>query len=165
MVVATTDRKRKWIPKREFIAKRLNTKVQYLDYAPYGAIRELFRCRNAEVVLSGPANTGKSRGALEKCHWMLDKYPRIRGLMVRKTRRSITQSCMVTYEEKVLPYRGYIPFHGGDQEWRYKNGSIFAVAGIDDPNKIFSSEWDFVYVNQAEELDLSDWESILSRIS
>lgn len=109
-------------------------------------------------------NTGKSRAALEKCNWLCEKYRRTRGIMIRKTRRSMTQSCVVTFEQEVLPTPDYVPFHGSDQEYRYPNGSIFALAGIDDPRKIYSSQWDFAYVNQAEELTEDEWEQIRSRL-
>ena len=136
----------------------------YLDYQPRGAAHELFRRRETEVVLSGPAGTGKSRAGLEKLHWCCQKYPHVRGLMVRKTRKSLTQTAMVTFENKVLPAPGCVPFHRGDQEYRYPNGSVIAVAGMDKPSKILSSEWDICFVQQAEELAQEDWESIITRL-
>lgn len=135
-----------------------------MDYEPHGACKILFGVKDPEVIISGPAGTGKSRSCLEKAHWLLEKYERMRGIMIRKTRRSMTQSCVVTYEQEVLPRPDYVPFHGGDQEYRYPNGSRFAIAGIDDPLKIYSSQWDFAYVNQAEELLEGEWESIKSRL-
>ena len=137
--------------------------VKYHDYSPEGACRELFRNKSHELIISGPAGTGKSRACLEKVHWILEKYRRIRVLMIRKTRRSMTQSCIVTYEQEVLPRPDYIPFHGGDQEYRYPTGSIFAIAGLDDPQKIYSSQWDIIYVNQCEELSEEEWTQVRSR--
>jgi hypothetical protein len=171
MIVGTNSKgKPDYIPraqyakmKREGLPLAVGPTVKYIDYEPRGAIKDAFKCKALELILAGPAGTGKSRGALEKCNWLCDKYKEVRGIMIRKTRRSLTQSVMVTFEKKVI-VPGSCPFHGGDQEYRYSNGSIFAVAGIDDPKKIYSSEWDFAYVNQAEELDEDDWESILSRL-
>jgi Phage terminase large subunit len=137
---------------------------EYHDYAPYGACRDLFRNKVPELIISGPAGTGKSRACLEKIHWILDKYRGIRALMIRKTRRSMTQSCIVTYEQEVLPHPDYVPFHGGDQEYRYPNRSIFAIAGLDDPQKIYSSQWDIIYVNQCEELTEEEWVQVKSRV-
>ena len=57
--------------------------ITYLDYQPHGAARELFGRRQTEVVLCGPAGTGKSRAGLEKLHWCCVKYPHVRGLLVR----------------------------------------------------------------------------------
>ncbi len=138
--------------------------VQYVDYEPRGACRELFTNRDPELIIDGPAGTGKSRACLEKCNWLLEKYPNIRGLMIRKTRKSMTQSCIVTFEQEVLPHPKYIPFHGTDNQYNYPNGSIFAISGLDDPTKIYSSFWDFAYVNQAEELTEDEWTQIGSRL-
>jgi hypothetical protein len=153
-----SKKKPKWHP------QAASLRTQYVDYEPFGACKKIFVTRDPELIISGPAGTGKSRGALEKCNWLLEKYPRIRGMMIRKTRRSMTQSCVVTFEQEVMPNPTYVPFHGGDQEYRYPNGSVFALAGLDDPLKIYSSQWDFVYVNQAEELLEEEWEQIKSRI-
>src|SRR5215469_16207913 len=161
IVSPISSRKPKWTPRGSSIQ---TLKSQFVDYEPFGACKRLFLCQDPELIITGPAGTGKSRAALEKCNWLLEKYVRIRGLMIRKTRRSMTQSCVVTYEQEVMPNPTYIPFHGGDQEYRYPNGSIFALAGLDDPLKIYSSQWDFVYVNQAEELLEEEWEQVKSRI-
>ena len=152
-----SSKKPKWIP-----ASRLQT--QYVDYEPFGACKQLFGIQVPEIIITGPAGTGKSRAALEKANWILEKYKNIRGIMVRKTRRSMTQSCVVTYETEVMPTSGYIPFNGTAQEYRYPNGSIFALSGLDDAQKLFSSQWDFVYVNQAEELTEDEWQKVRSRI-
>lgn len=153
------------VAKAKLVRRKLPAvETRYVDYVPRGACKVLFSRHDPEVIIGGPAGTGKSRAALEKCNWLLEKYPRIRGIMIRKTRRSMTQSCIVTYEQEVMPTPEYVPFHGGDQEYRYPNGSIFAVAGIDDPKKIYSSQWDFAYINQAEELMEEEWEQIRSRL-
>lgn len=164
-----SKKKPKYIPESR-------VKTQYLDYEPVGNVKKIFSCKEPEVILSGPAGTGKSRCSLEKVNWLLEKYPRIRGAMVRKTRKSMTQSCMITFEEEVSPRNirldddsyivnpAAIPFHGGHQEYRYPNGSILYCAGLDDPTKLYSSQWDFVYVNQAEELTEDEWQQVGSRI-
>jgi phage terminase large subunit len=138
--------------------------VRYIDYEPRGACRDLFLNKDPELIIDGVAGSGKSRACLEKCHWLLEKYPNIRGLMIRKTRKSMTQSCIVTFEQEVLPDPKYVPFHGTDNQYNYPNGSIFAISGLDDPTKIYSSFWDFAYVNQAEELTEDEWTQIGSRL-
>jgi len=134
---------------------------RFIDYHPRGALLAHFACHEREYILAGPAGTGKSRGSLEKINAVCEKYKSARTCMVRKTRKSLTQTGMTTFEERVLPRKDYIPFHTGDQEYRYPNGSILAVAGLDDPQKLFSSDWDIVFVQQAEELTEDEWQSIL----
>lgn len=133
-------------------------------YQPRGAALEAFRCKAPEVLLDGPAGTGKSRCWLEKLHAVGWKYPNSRQLIVRKTRKSITQTAMVTFDKKVRPPGSQVKFHTTDQVYKYPNGSVIGVGGIDDPIKIMSSEWDIIYVMEATELSLNDWESLNTRL-
>lgn len=136
-------------------------------YQPIGSARKLWTTKNVELVLSGPAGTGKSRGCLEYLHYQADKYKDSRHLILRKTRKSITQTAMVTYEKHVLPVGwlgNLIKWRTGEQEYRYPNGSVIAVAGMDKAAKIMSSEWDTIYVQEAIELEEGDWESALTRL-
>jgi phage terminase large subunit len=135
-----------------------------LTYKPRGAARVVFAARDPEVVLSGPAGTGKSRAALEKVHLALLKHPGARGLMLRKTRRSLTESGMVTYSQKVLHPLDGVPWRAGDQQYQYPNGSILAVAGLDKASKVMSSEWDMIYVQEATELAEPEWEALTTRL-
>ena len=139
-----------WVPVTNIVYERTDC---YYDLHVPGAEHYL-----ANGIISH--NTGKSRACLEKVNWVCEKYPKTRYAMLRKTRRSLTQSGMITFEQRVLFNPRAVPFHGGDQEYRYPNGSVIGVAGLDDPGKLFSSEWDGLYVQQAEDLDESDWESL-----
>src|SRR4051794_31849943 len=108
-------------------------------YQPYGEVEALFYSRDPELVLSGPAGTGKSRGCLEKLHLCACKYPGMRGLIARKTRRSITQTAQVTYEQHVLPegtLGKHVQWRTGEQEYRYPNGSVLVVGGLDKGSKV-----------------------------
>ena len=129
-------------------------------YQPFGAALDLFRSRAREVLLAGPAGTGKSRACLEKLNLVAMQRP-IRGAIIRKTRKSITQSAMITFETKVLPSPNQVRFHEGDQEYRYPSGATIMVAGLDDADKIGSTEFDLVYVQEATELEADDWGMLL----
>lgn len=136
-------------------------------YQRFGAATSAWKSSRREILMAGPAGTGKSRALLEKLHFCADKYPGMRGLIVRKIRKSITQTAMVTYEQKVLPegwLGNLIHFRTTEQEYRYPNGSIIAVGGLDDPQKIMSSEWDLIYVQEATELLEEDWEALTTRL-
>jgi PBSX family phage terminase large subunit len=133
-------------------------------YRPYGAVREAWAYQGREVLISGPAGTGKSRGALEKLFACAARFPKMRGLICRKVRVSLTQSALETWESKVLPEGSGIRLHHEDQEYRFPNGSTVAVAGLDDPEKIKSTEFDLIYVQEATELTQEDWLILLSRL-
>jgi PBSX family phage terminase large subunit len=136
-------------------------------YRPIGRALDLFYCQADEVLMSGPAGTGKSRACLEKLHLCCLKYPGTRALVVRKTRASLTETGLVTYEEKVLPAGS--PIAAGAQRshrqaYHYPNGSEVVVGGLDKPTKIMSTEYDLVYVQEATELLENDWESLTTRL-
>lgn len=136
-------------------------------YQPYGAALTLFYSKAPELVLSGPAGTGKSRACLEKLHLCALKYPGMRGLIIRKTRESLSEAALVTYEDKVL--HAYDPLHDGArrnfrQVYHYPHTSEIVVGGLDKPGKIMSTEYDMIYVQEATELDLIDWLSLTTRL-
>lgn len=133
-------------------------------YRPYGGALAVWHCRDPEILLEGPSGTGKSRAILEKLHFCAGKYRRMRGAIVRKTRESITQSAMVTFQEKVLPFPGAIPFNHEAQEYRYPNGSRIVVGGMDKASKVMSAEYDFIYVQEATELTEDDLEYLITRL-
>jgi phage terminase large subunit len=71
---------------------------------------------------------------------------------------------MVTFEKKVLPESSGVKFWTEDQEYRYPGGATVAVCGLDDPEKIKSTEFDVIYVQEATELEQLDWELLVSRL-
>lgn len=141
----------------------MSTAPQHAAYRPWGTAVELMKYRGREVLLAGPAGTGKSRAALEKLSFIAYNRP-IRGAIVRKVRKSLTQAALVTFEKKVLPDPSGVRFWTEDQEYRYPNGAVIALAGLDDPEKIKSTEFDVIYVQEATELDQLDWELLVSRL-
>jgi PBSX family phage terminase large subunit len=149
--------------------------MTYIAVAPdapniYGAALDFWQYKGQEVILAGPYETGKTFTALYKLHTLLCIFPRSRALMVRKTYKSVKGSAVVTYEEKVLPVppshpKSAVRKYGGESPefYQYPNGSRLVVGGMDNPDKFLSAEYDFIYVNQAEELLLDDWEKLMGR--
>lgn len=135
-----------------------------IRYAPRGASLDLFHDRGDEVLLAGPAGTGKSLSALQKLHAAMSKYPNAKSFMARKTRSSMTNSCIDMFERHVLKPPDRVHHHKQDAHFQYPNGSILAVVGFDDPEKIKSTDWDMGYVQEATELTENDWEMAGSRI-
>jgi PBSX family phage terminase large subunit len=140
-------------------------------YRPRGAAAEIFRRRDSELLLSGPAGTGKSRAALEKLHAMMLRNPGARGLIVRKTLVSLGSTGLVTWREKVAAESiaaGHVVWFGGSQQeaaaYRYSNGSTVVVGGLDKPQKVMSSEYDVIFVQEAIELTVDDWEALTTRL-
>jgi len=146
------------------------SKESKIGFECYGGARELWRSHDPEVILVGGYETGKTYPALMKLHLLLSKYKNAQALMVRKTYQSLVNSAVVTYERKVLPYpigdtRCAVRRYGGEYPamYIYPNGSQLRLGGMDKPDKFLSSEFDFIYVNQVEELRLDDWEKLTGR--
>lgn len=136
-----------------------------------GAAREAIRNRAPELLLAGPAGTGKSFLCLLKVHLMCLANPGMRALMVRKTHKSLTSTGLVTFREQVAKdaiAQGLLKWYGGSMEkpaqYSYTNGSVIVVGGMDNPDKVMSAEYDIAYVQEATDLVLDDWEKINSRL-
>jgi phage terminase large subunit len=136
-----------------------------------GAAREVFRRRDGEVLLAGPAGTGKSRACLEKLHMMMLLNPGAKALIVRKTAISLASSALKTWERDVVAEAlldGSVWFYGGSArepaQYRYSNGSSVAIGGMDKALKIMSTEYDVIYAQEATELVVDDWEAMTTRL-
>lgn len=140
-------------------------------YRPHGACKELFDERAPELLVAGPAGTGKSRACLEKLNILALRNPGIRGLIVRKTATSLAYSALATWRNDVIAeglLTGTVKYYGGSPQdpaqYIYENGSMVTVAGMDRATRIMSSEYDVIYVQEATELDENDWESLTTRL-
>jgi len=131
-----------------------------------GNNKKIQSLENKEVILFGGAGTGKSVGNLVKIHNLCRTYPNLRVLIVRKTRESLTETGMVTFE-KLLP--DDCPLTQGlkrnfRQHYKYPNGSIIVLGGLDNPIKIMSGDYDLIFVQEAGETEEADWEMLSTRL-
>jgi phage terminase large subunit len=145
---------------------------RYREYQFYGGAAALREYMGAEALLEGPFETGKTLAALQVLHERLWQYPGARGLIIRKTYKSLVQSAIVTYEKKILPVdvessASLVKKYGGEKPefYDYHNSSRLVCGGLDNADKVLSSEYDFIYINQLEEIDLDDYEKLTSRAS
>lgn len=150
----------------------------FLGAAAYESSRPTFRGANLEaqtaldpeLVLAGPAGTGKSVALLNRLHTNAERYPGSRQLILRKTRASLTESGLVTFEEKgVLPKDHPIRFSGKGERilrknrssYDYPNGSTIVVGGMDEATRLFSTDYDAIYWQEVQEARLEEWESLI----
>ncbi len=130
---------------------------------------ELVRLLNSpncppEILVEGPAGTGKSRTIGNIIAWFLEQNPGCRVAVVRKTRVSLTESWLVTWETKVCnpehPMISDGPTRANRHTYVWPNGSELVLGGLDNPTRLYSTEFDLIYVNEATELTLNEWESL-----
>lgn len=127
------------------------------------------------MLLSGPAGTGKSRSALEKLHMLALLNPGMKGLIVRKVQATLGSTALDTWRNQVIPeamlgkvcrYYGGSAEHPPQYIYKEVNGktSRIFIGGMDKATKIMSSEYDVIYVQEATELTVTDWESLTTRL-
>jgi len=161
---------------------------EVIAYKPRGAARALFADHRGkhgwpledydEVLFEGVAGGGKSLAYAHFVHWACCNFPGLQVLMVRKYRDSMSQSCMKTYEEEVLKRHMPQICDGRDRTQRShyeypeafnafcgQNGtSRVVMCGITDEEKIRSTAWNIVWLNEGTEIALAHYETLLSRL-
>lgn len=121
------------------------------------------------MLSAGPAGTGKTLAWLVRAYIACETYPGARALIVRKTRSSLTDSVLVTFERDVLgpdhPILRRSRVHRLNRaSYPFGNGSEIVLGGMDRPDKVLSSDYDLIYVPEATDLELGDWETLSGRI-
>ena len=120
--------------------------------------------KHFEVVIKGPAETGKTYAACYFVDSVLRAYAGAQWVLGRKVRDTIYPTVYQTYIKLAERLGGIKTFGGQKPEWiDYANGSRLLLAGMDDPGKALSAERDGYYFNQCEELTVNDWEIVSTR--
>lgn len=140
-------------------------------YAARGGCLEVLQDKAPEVLISGPAGTGKSRACLEKIFGVCLATPNVRALILRKTLASLGSTALVTWRRYVIKEAletGEVVYYGGSSEeppqYRFRNGSTVVIGGLDKPVRIMSSEYDLIYIQEATECTLEDLEFVNTRL-
>jgi PBSX family phage terminase large subunit len=154
------------------LRKQAEEKLQRGDvgqrYQFYGNNATIQESLVDEQVTSGGADTGKTLAWLYRLNQLAWHYPGIQLAIIRKEYASMPGTVLQTYQKKIIKRDDGIQFYGGDKhpsQYIYPNGSVIWIGGLDKASKVLSSERDGIYVNQAEEILLADWETLLTRCS
>jgi len=141
----------------------IKSDLTHSEYTPRGAASELIYSHDPEIIVVGPAETGKTLAACWKLHTAMTKYPGAQSAIIRKTYKSMPGSVLQTFGKVIEG--APIEIYGGErpEKYLYPNGSIIWAGGMDNPDKVLSSERDVIYVNQPEELNESEWETLTTR--
>lgn len=118
-----------------------------------GANAAIFTTTEPFILLDGPAGTGKSTADLALAVKLCEEIPGFRALLLRATRASLAEANLVTLEEEVFP-----PGHpciarpidrGSRRSYKFPNGSVIVVGGLDQPEKTYSSQYDLIILIEA----------------
>lgn len=141
------------------------------EYQPYGAAAWLFGTTAPEVMLAGPAGTGKTRANLERWHALARAYPGARGLVLRKTMTSLTSTALVTFRRFVLDPSDGVEFRPARQDkpaqYEYPNGSVLVLGSLhteDAVKKVMSGDYDWIGVVEATDILEAEWELLTTRL-
>ena len=136
-----------------------------------GVNYDLMTDRSRELLVSGPAGTGKTQAALLKLHLLCMAVPGLNCLVLRKTQVSLVGSTMKTYKDKVASEAlrfNYVKYYGGSGSepaaYRYFNGSALMLGGLDRREKYLSMEFDLILVDEAIETDSEDLDILVTRL-
>jgi PBSX family phage terminase large subunit len=144
-------------------------------FRAYGGAKEMWDLitqGEPQVMIHGPAETGKTVAALHLLDSFCWEHKGLQASLIRKIAADMPGTVIRSFEDKVIhmmPGESKTPDgvskYGGERPefYRYPNGSRIWVGGMDHPGKVLSGERDFVLVNQAEELEEDDWETISTR--
>ena len=121
-----------------------------------------------EILVEGPAGTGKTRALLTKVHLLLAHFSYARALMCRSTLTHLTDSAVQTFVRDIVAGAEYLEAFGGNRfdppGFRYPNGSRLFLGGLDKIERIMSTEYDLIYVNEVTDLGIDEWERLTSRL-
>lgn len=156
------------------VETEVNVERSYLLYGGVGALHDdVFASKMPrETLVEGPSRTGKSLGiALTLCA-VNEMFPGTKGLLIRKTLKSMRTTVLETLETEALP-SGHPALrahnrHSQTPYYEFDNGSIIVASGCNGPDdwvRIMGSQWDWIWANEATELTLNDWETLLTRLS
>ena len=128
---------------------------------------KMIAAKEHEVILSGPADTAKTWTCCCKAHLYAISTPNVQGAIVRKTAVSLAGTVLKSFIRVLKSQNQPVTIHGGETPslFIYPNGSRIYTGGMDNPDRVLSSERDFIYTCQTEELSLNDWETLATRCS
>lgn len=138
------------------------------EFNPVGGCLAFYGATEPEVLAVGPAGTGKTMAAVWKLHDVAMGVPGVRILMARKVLEDLKTGALATYTNHVKPELDGVITFGGNRfypgEFRYPNGSVIHVVGMDKPGKVMSAEYDIIFVNEATEISEAVWQALKSRL-
>src|SRR5438132_2380993 len=133
--------------------------------------RDFFFSRHAEILYSGAFGAGKSRILCEKAFDLAVHNAGCKIAICRKIAASLAATTELTFVHDVLRPSGIHFRQNRSERWfELDNGSRIWFFGLDAdpatgvPSKVGSFDADFIYVDEAVELDEGDWVMLEGRL-
>lgn len=119
-----------------------------------------------EIMLKGVAGSGKSFGGLGALLCVAQLFPQLPGrvLVIRLTRKSLTTSACVTIRKILHPAHPALQGANDGHRDGYNIGKwFFGLGTLDNIDNYLSAEWDFVFLDEARQAELEQWELLAGR--
>lgn len=121
-----------------------------------------------QLLLSGHIGSGKTRPLNEKADMRCRVHARARVAICRRYRVDLGLSTLKKFlDETVTPGErawGWRASAEGGSTMHYPNGSETVFAGLDNPGKVLSAEFDLVLVDEAQEMNEEAWNTLAGRL-
>lgn len=140
-------------------------------FRPAAGQLELIKSRAREVLISGPDECGKTRGALEKLVYACSNRAYTRVLLAGPTTKTLNEvvrpplvnDVMALYLNTNKDYPDHRPVWPYGDGYRFSNGSVIQMLGVADwPERLMPERYDFVYLAKANQVTEADWERLVS---
>jgi len=123
------------------------------------------------LLFTGGAGGGKSRLAAEMLHTFLQANKNAMGLMLRKTRQSMTNSTVLFFEREIVHGDRRMQHFPSKHRFEYSNGSILAYGGMQDEEQREqvrsigqAGGVDMVWLEEANRFTEADYNEVLARL-
>ena len=133
-------------------------------YRPTGNNYRVWESRAFELLVDGPAGTGKTRGLCELSWVAAAKYAGCRIGWAMQQRVDMTETVLQTFEDEVVP-AGHSVLRGPSRAHRSKytltNGSEIVLVGLDEVQRTRGLQLDWVLEFEATNIRLQDHEMLI----
>jgi hypothetical protein len=136
-------------------------------YEARGAHDQIFDMCDREILIRGLSGSGAERACMEKVATEAMTHSGMQALICRKIAKDLPLSVIPILEREVLPelmagnsVRFYNATPRTLPHYAFGNGSTITLGGLDDSKRILNSSRDMIYVMNATDLELDDWENL-----
>jgi phage terminase large subunit len=126
-----------------------------------GTMRRAFLCKDPEVLVTGPAGTGKTIADHLLTMLRCQEYPGSRHLYVRQVRADMNDTILPSFERVLGPGHPALGDGCGPESrhrYTFPNGALVVVAGLDRPQRTYSGEYDTVTVFEGTDTTEDAWQ-------
>jgi phage terminase large subunit len=123
------------------------------------------------LLLTGSAGGGKSRLAGEMIHRDMLRYSGAQGVILRKTRESMNNSTVLSFDLQILQQDKRVHHNRGQHRFEYDNGSMIAYGGMKDDEQReqirsigLAGGVDRVWLEEANRFEEADFNELLARM-